>query len=55
MTASCTNHECAEFGVAKDMSTVPPGWTDPIWCGQCGQEIAHDPPEIDNTLPEVQP
>jgi hypothetical protein len=55
-TAACTNTECTEYEVPKDLSMMPPGYK-PILCGACGEEIFVDaepepePPVIDNTLP----
>jgi len=59
-TAECSNPACPEFEVEKDMSMMPPDWTDPVWCGGCGDAIPIEsapppevePPVIDNTLPE---
>jgi hypothetical protein len=38
-TAVCLNQDCAEFDVAKDFSTLPPGWSAPVYCGACGDPI----------------
>lgn len=43
--ASCINHDCPEYGIDKDMSTVPPDWNEPIWCGGCGSEITYEDTE----------
>lgn len=58
-TAACLNAECSEYEVPKDFSTMPPGWTDPVYCGMCGDVIdisglggpEVDPPEANNELP----
>jgi len=39
-TGHCVNSACSQFEVPKDMSGMPPDWTDPVWCGQCGEAIS---------------
>lgn len=38
-TAQCDNPDCSEFEVPKDMQFLPPGYTDPVFCGVCGDVI----------------
>lgn len=55
-TAQCENTECPEYGVPKDMSLIPPGYS-PVFCGACGDEItagdSPPPDQINNELPEA--
>ena len=51
MTATCTNPECSENGIAKGMApgtTIPPGII--IRCGVCGSECT-----MAEAVPEPEP
>jgi hypothetical protein len=39
LTAACANPACPEQGVEKDLSLMPAGYTEPVFCGECGEEI----------------
>lgn len=38
-TAQCEHQECPEFEVPKNMEFLPPDYTDPVYCGACGNVI----------------
>ena len=45
MTLACTNPECTENGIAKELvglDVIPPGIE--MFCGTCGQPCTPEPP-----------